>query len=272
MTQFIQLLYQFTVNIGFPSYALAIVLLGVVVRILLFPLNLKQMKSTIGMSEIQPQMQELQKKYANNREKLNEEMMKLNKEYDVNPAAGCLPMLIQMPILYALFTAMRQYSFDEHASFFWINSLNDKDHLYILPVLLAIVTYLTQRYMMPKGSPMADNPSMKVMLYTMPIMMLVFSINFPSGLCLYWVTTSTLMVFQQLVMNKQRTKEMARRALEREKRAEEREELKVVEKSKGQNPSKRKTQKQIKQEQKARKRGDAFDKNNPKATYTPPKK
>lgn len=283
MTQFIHVLYNFTVTIGFPSYALAIILLGIIVRVLLFPLSMKQMKSTLGMAEIQPELQQLQKKYANNREKLSEEMNKLYKEYSVNPAAGCLPILIQMPILYALFVAMREYNFAENASFFWIESLNDVDPYKILPILLALVMFLQQKLAMVKGSPAADNPTMKIMLYVMPVMMGFFALNFPSGLCLYWVTTSTLMIFQQLVMNRSRKIELEKRAVMREKIKEEREERIEEEKRKGQNPSKRKTKQQLKTEHKAKQReansykapGDTatgFNPNKPKATYKPPKK
>ena len=118
MKSAIGVFYDFTQVIGFPSYALAIVLIGVVVRILLFPLSLKQMKSMLGMSEIQPELKEIQAKYSGNREKMNEEMQRLYQEYDVNPMAGCLPILIQMPILYSLFRALRTYKFTENDAFF----------------------------------------------------------------------------------------------------------------------------------------------------------
>lgn len=281
MTTVIRTFYEFTVTLGFPSYALAIILLGIVVRILLFPLSLKQMKSTLGMSEVQPELKEIQKKYANNREKMNEEMQRLYKEYDINPVAGCLPILIQMPILYGLFRALREYQFTEYDSFLWIEHLNDKDPYFILPIVLAAAMFIQQRFMMPKGSPMADNPSMKIMLYVMPFMMGFFALQFPSGLSVYWVTTTVLMIFQQLVMNKQRAKEMEKRAELRAKREEERERRKKAEKLRGQNPSKRKSNKEIKAIQKAKKDNTyrppskdgstrIFDPKNPKAVYQKP--
>lgn len=276
MTNFIHILYTLTQNIGFPSYALAIVILGVIVRILLLPLSIMQMKSTIGMSEIQPEIRELQTKYGNNREKLSEEMGKLYKEYDVRPAAGCLPLLIQMPILYALFRAMREYNFSENASFFWIESLNNTDALYIMPILLAVVMFLQQKLSMPKGSEMANNPSMKVMLYFMPVMMGFFALQFPTGLCLYWITTSAIMIFQQMFMNRLRAKEMEERKVEREKRREEREKELEKQAKQGQNPSKRKTKQQLKNEHKAKKRNSstyqAPTKTGSGATYKAPKK
>lgn len=283
MKSAIGVFYDFTQVVGFPSYALAIVLIGVVVRILLFPLSLKQMKSMLGMSEIQPELKEIQAKYSGNREKMNEEMQRLYQEYDVNPMAGCLPILIQMPILYSLFRALRTYKFTENDTFFWIQHLNDKDPYFILPVVLAIVMFLQQRLAMPKGSPMADNPSMKAMLYVMPVMMGFFALQFPSGLCVYWVTTSALMIFQQIVMNKQRKKELEKRAEERAKRQAEREQQAKEERLKGQNPSKRKSKKELKALHKAKKGTGykapsksggtkGFDPNKPKAVYRPPGK
>ena len=102
ISKVIDILYGLTVTIGFPSYALAIIMISILLKLLLYPLMQKHMKSTMNMQEVQPKMEYLQKKYKNNPEKLNEEMMKLYKEYDVNPMAGCLPMLIQMPIWIAI--------------------------------------------------------------------------------------------------------------------------------------------------------------------------
>ena len=139
-TSFIDALYSLTNAINFPSYALAIIILGLIVRLILLPLTIMQMKSMLGMTEIQPELQRLQKQYVNNREKLSEEMMKLYQEYNVKPAAGCLPILIQLPILYILFWAIRDYNFADsaHANFFWISSLNNTDPTYILPIVLGI--------------------------------------------------------------------------------------------------------------------------------------
>jgi YidC/Oxa1 family membrane protein insertase len=271
-------IYGLTVSMGFPSYALAIIILGIIVRVLLLPLSIKQMKSMLGMSEIQPELQQLQKQYANNREKLAQEMNRLYEEYDVHPMAGCLPMLIQMPILYALFRAMREYNFEENASFFWIQSLNNTDSLFILPVALGLVMFAQQKLAMPKES-LAANPSMKMMVYVMPVMMAVMGVQFPSGLCLYWITTSALMVFQQLYMNSLRKKELAKRAELRAQREAQRQVEQKEQAKKGQNPSKRKTKQQLKNEHKARKRDQKVEdgtykapsKKGSGATYHPPK-
>lgn len=224
ISKVIDALYQVTVMIGFPSYALAIILISILIKIILFPLMQKQMKSTMNMQEVQPKLEYLQKKYKNNPEKMNEEVMKLYKEYNVNPMAGCLPLLIQMPILIGLFGALRQYDFDpiEHATFFWIPNLADKDPLFILPVLVAATMFLQQKISMATTPQAAENPTMKTMLYVMPAMMLFVCWSMPSGLCLYWAFFSILSIVQQFFMNKQKRKEMearaAREAEEKEKR------------------------------------------------------
>lgn len=224
ISKVIDALYQVTVMIGFPSYALAIILISILIKIILFPFMQKQMKSTMNMQEVQPKLEYLQKKYKNNPEKMNEEVMKLYKEYNVNPMSGCLPLLIQMPILIGLFGALRQYDFDpiEHATFFWIPNLADKDPLFILPVLVAATMFLQQKISMATTPQAAENPTMKTMLYVMPAMMLFVCWSMPSGLCLYWAFFSILSIVQQFFMNKQKRKEMearaAREAEEKEKR------------------------------------------------------
>ena len=217
-------LYQLTVAIGFPSYALAIIMISILLKVILYPLMQKQMKSTMNMQEVQPKLEYLQKKYKNNPEKMNEEVMKLYKEYDINPMAGCLPLLIQMPILIGLFAALRQYDFQplEHAAFFWIPNLGEKDPFFILPVLVALTMFLQQKISMATTPSAAENPTMKTMLYVMPAMMLFVCWSMPAGLCLYWAFFSILGIVQQFFMNKQKRREMAaraeREAAEKEKR------------------------------------------------------
>ena len=282
-TSFIDALYSLTNAINFPSYALAIIILGLIVRLILLPLTIMYMKSMLGMTEIQPELQRLQKQYANNREKLSEEMMKLYQEYNVKPAAGCLPILIQLPILYILFWAIRDYNFADsaHANFFWISSLNNTDPTYILPIVLGIIMFIQQKIAM-SINPQAMDPSnpmnmtMKMMLYVMPLIMAFSATQMPSGLVIYWLTTSGFMVFQQLYMNrvrKKRTrknapKKRAAREAERQKELEE-------EKKRGQNKSKKKTKQQLKNEHKAKKREAKYQapaKEGSSATYHAPKK
>lgn len=281
-TSFIDGLYSLTNMIGFPSYALAIIILGLIVRLLLLPLTIMQMKSMLGMSEIQPELQRLQKQYANNREKLSEEMMKLYSEYNVKPAAGCLPILIQLPILYILFWSIRQYDFSNvaHANFFWISSLNDTDPTFVLPVILGIVMFLQQKLTMAMNPQSTDpsnpmNMTMKMMLYVMPLIMVFSATMMPSGLVIYWLTTSTFMVFQQIFMSRIRKKELVKRAEERAAREAQRQKEQEEEKKRGQNKSKKKTKQQLKNEHKARKRESQYQapsKEGSSATYHAPKK
>ena len=221
----IDALYQVTAAVGFPSYALAIIMISILIKLILYPLMQKQMKSTMNMQEVQPKIQYLQKKYKNNPEKMNEEVMKLYKEYDINPMAGCLPLLIQMPILIGLFMALRQYSFDpiEHASFLWVSNLGEADPMHILPVLVAVTMFLQQKISMATSAGNEQTEQMmKTMLYMMPAMMLFVCWTMPAGLCLYWGFFSLLSIVQQYFMNKQKKKEMEARAIreaeEKEKR------------------------------------------------------
>ena len=183
-----------------------------------------------------------------------------------------------MPILYVLFYALRAYNFNEHASFFWINSLNNNDPLFILPIVLALVMFFQQKLAM--GSTMSDptnpaNMSMKMMVYIMPVMMGFMALNFPSGLCIYWITTSVFMIFQQMFMNQLRKKELEKRKEAREKRAAEREAERIAAQKRGQNPSKKKSKQQLKNEHKKKKREAKYNapsKEGSTATYHPPKK
>ena len=225
-------LYQVTAAIGFPSYALAIILISILLKLILYPLMQKQMKSTMNMQEVQPKLEYVQKKYKNNPEKMNEEVMKLYKEYDINPMAGCLPLLIQMPILIGLFMALRQYNFDpiEHATFFWVPNLGQADPLHILPVLVALTMYAQQKVTMSSTAGNEQTAQMmKTMLYMMPAMMLFVCWSMPAGLCLYWAFFSVLSIIQQYFMNKQKKKEMEARAI---REAEEKEKSIAAKKAK----------------------------------------
>ena len=167
-------------------------------------------------------------------------MLKLYKEYDVNPAGGCLPLLIQFPILIGLFMALRQYDFTpiEHAVFLWVPNLGDVDPYHILPVLVALTMFLQQKLSMATtGGNEQTAQMMKTMLYVMPAMMLFVCWSMPAGLCLYWAFFSVLSIIQQHFMNKQKQKEIAereaRQAEEKEKRIADKKAKMVAEKKSG---------------------------------------
>lgn len=205
----LRLLYDLSVQIGIPSYALAIFFLTLLIKLILYPLSAKQMRSMKKMQEIQPLANELKEKYKNSPEKANKAVLELYSKNKVNPMAGCLPLLIQMPILIALFRTLQQFQYaDLGASFFWIPHLKDPDPFKILPVLVALATYFQSR--VSSGTKTSNNTvdaqvasTQKTMLYMMPIFIGWMSINFPAGLGLYWVFFSILGGIQQVYINRQ---------------------------------------------------------------------
>lgn len=201
MTWLLNLLYNFTVVIGLPNYGLAIILLTIVIKLVLYPLTQKQMKSMLAMQQLQPKIKEIQDKWkSKDPKKAQEQVMQLYKENNVNPAAGCLPLLIQMPILIALYRSLFgfQYANTAHASFIWLQNLSDKDPYYILPVLAGVTTYLQS-----KLTTTSNDPTQKMMLYTMPVFIAWISATVPAGLALYWATFNVASAVQQYFVNKQ---------------------------------------------------------------------
>ncbi len=189
------------------SYGWAIVIVTILIRLLLVPLNVKQLKSTQAMQDIQPKIKELQHKYsskdAKTQEKLQQEQMALFKEHNVNPLAGCLPMFVQMPIMIALYQAIRRTPGLQEGVFLWFD-LSLPDPYYILPLIAAGATFLQQKLSMAgAGSGQAAaNPSMSMMMYMMPVMIGVMSMFFPAALSLYWVVGNVFMVFQTIFIRK----------------------------------------------------------------------
>ena len=201
VTNSLEWLYQLTVQMGFPSYALAIVLLTVIIKILLYPLTYKQMKSMKVMQELQPKIKELDRKYKTDPKKKQEAMMELYKQHGANPMSGCLPLLIQFPILIALFRGLQTFqpSNMEHYNFLWIKDLGQADPTgIILPVLVGLATF-AQQYV---TSPNTSDPTQKTMLYAMPILFGFMTRSFPAGLALYWIIFSIVGGLQQIYINK----------------------------------------------------------------------
>ena len=189
----VEFMYQLTVSAGIPSYGMAIILMTVVIKMILYPLTVKQVKSMKAMQELQPKMKRLQEQYKTNPQLLQQEMQKLYREAGVNPLAGCLPMLVQMPILMAIFYALKDATYEGgNPSFLWMPSLSEADPYYILPVLSALSTYLTSRQTTDES-----NQQMKMMMYIMPIFIGWMSMNFAAGLVIYWITMNLVQVVQQ---------------------------------------------------------------------------
>ncbi|MCL5959635.1 MAG: YidC/Oxa1 family membrane protein insertase [Chloroflexi bacterium] len=182
------------------NYGLAIILFTIAVKLVMLPLTIQQLRSSKAMMVIQPKLRELQKKYGKDREKLMQEQMALYKEHKVNPAAGCLPLLIQMPVWFGLYQALMLLNSREGfavGGFLWIPSLAHQEGApYILAILTAATQWVVQRMMAPK----TDDPQQKTMnqmTQFMPLMFLVFAFQVPAGLVLYWVTSNLFTFVQQ---------------------------------------------------------------------------
>jgi len=190
----LQLLYNLTDVAGFGSYGMAIILLTIIIKMILYPLTVKQVKSMKAMQELSPKMKKLQEKYKNDPQLMQQKIGALYQEAGVNPLAGCLPLLIQMPILMGMYYALYnfQYPSEAAAAFLWLPSMSAPDPLYILPVLSALTTFLQQ-----KMSTTEMNQQMKIMMTVMPLFIGWISLKFPSGLVLYWVTMNIVQIAQQ---------------------------------------------------------------------------
>jgi YidC/Oxa1 family membrane protein insertase len=199
------------------NYGLAIIVFTILVRGVLSPLNIKQLKSARKMASLGPLQKELQRRYKGDRAALQQATMELYKEQGVNPAAGCLPLLVQMPILYSLifvFSNIRNlknahgaYIAIYHTNFLWF-SLDKPDSLFghfffgahsfwgPLPVLAAATQWVQQRMMMQPTSDPQQRSTQQIMQF-MPLMIMLFAVNYPSGLALYWVTSTVFSIVMQ---------------------------------------------------------------------------
>jgi len=204
-SELIQFMYGVTVTLGVPNYGLAIIFITIIIKVGLFPLTQKQMKSMRGMQEIQPKVKYLQSKYKDNPETLQKKTMELYKEHNVSPFGGCLPLIIQMPIFIAFYQSLIKFEFTvaEHAKFLWIPKLGEPDPYYLLAVLAALTTYFQQRISMVD----TKDQTQKTMLYMMPLFMAWIAIKMPAGLPLYWIIFNTLGILQQLYVNRSSKKE-----------------------------------------------------------------
>lgn len=156
------------------------------------------------MQELQPKIKALRAKYKKSktdiaqRRKMNEETMKLYKEHGVNPAGGCLPMLLQLPIFFGFFMLLRQSIEIRHSPFIlWIKDLSVSDPYYVTPILMGATQFISQKMM-----PTSADPSQARMMLIMPVVMTFLFMSFPSGLVLYWLTNNVLQIAQQYIMNR----------------------------------------------------------------------
>jgi YidC/Oxa1 family membrane protein insertase len=188
------------------SYGWVLVIFGILVRMLIWPLNQSAMRSSIKMQRLQPQMQEIQKKYRNDPERQREAVMKMYQEHGMNPFApilGCLPMLLPMPVLFALYFVFMNTIEFRGVPFLWLPDLAVKDPYYITPVLMGL-SMLVLSWIGMKGAP--QTPQTKMIGYMMPAMMTVLFWNFPSGLNLYYGVQNLVALPQQWLLTRERAK------------------------------------------------------------------
>jgi len=206
----IQYLYHVTVAMGVPSYGLAIILVTVLIKFVLYPLTNKQMKSMRQMQQIQPKMKVIQERFKDDPQRMQKELMELYKQHGVSPLSGCLPLLVQLPILLAFYRALYtlKYVNVAHAGFFWVSNLSEPDKLSYLfginhpiggffPLLAGVTTYIQQRI----STVDANDPTQRTMLYAMPVFIAWMAGSLPAGLALYWVTFNILSIAQQVWVN-----------------------------------------------------------------------
>jgi len=197
-------LYQYV-----PNYGLAIIILTVFIKIILWPLGQKSYKSMNDMKKLQPIIAEFREKYKGDKQKMNQEMMALYKTYKINPMGGCLPMIAQIPVFFALYRMLYEAIELRHAPFFgWINDLSAPDRLfrfdfaiplmqppYGIPVLTIIMG--ASMLLQQKMTPAAGDPMQQKMMMLMPLVFTFIFINFSSGLVLYWLVNNIISIAQQ---------------------------------------------------------------------------
>ncbi len=189
-----------TLGIG---YGWVLILFGVLIRVVLWPLNARSMRAQLKNMELQPRIKEIQEKYKGSPEVMQKEMMKLYKE-GFNPFGGCLPLLIPFPVLIALFFVFQSTIEFRGVEFLWLPDLSRFDPLYILPLLLGSTMFL-QQWITSKSTPSnMNNPQMKMMMYFMPIFMTVIFLRFASGLNLYYVAQNIASIPQQVLLMRER--------------------------------------------------------------------
>ena len=199
------------------NYGISLIILTVIVKLVLYPLYAKQIKSTANMSDMSEKSKEIQRRYANDKEKMNEEMQKLYAETGFNPMSGCLPMLIQFPIIMGLFALLRNpmkympddpaLMFANHESFLWIKDLAQPD-LWILPIAAGLATFFAfsmnsaMQMQQPGANPGQQKAMNAIMKYFFPLSILWLARSYPAGLAIYWAGGQFMQIFFNIRINK----------------------------------------------------------------------
>ena len=191
------------------NYALSIIIMTVIIRLIILPLYSMQLKSNEQMMAVQPKIKEIQTKYKDNPEKMNQKLQELYEDHKIRPAMGCLPLLIQLPIIWGLFALLRNpmdyisntdMVIAVHESCFWINDLTQPD-MWILPIIAGVATYISMKIttVSSQGNNSA-NATMKAMQYFMPVMIVWMGRTLPAGLCMYWIMSYIFQIIQTKVI------------------------------------------------------------------------
>ena len=188
------------------AYGWVLIMFGILVRALLWPLNQRAMESSIRMQAVAPLMKQLQDRHKNDPERLQREMMRLYKEHNVNPLGGCLPMLLPMPVLFALFFVFANTIEFRGVPFLWLTDLSRADPYYIIPILMGLSMFVLSKVGQIGVPP---NPQAKMMVYFMPVFMTVLFLRFASGLNLYYLVSNLFSIPQQYLIAKRRLRQQA---------------------------------------------------------------
>jgi len=222
MTTFLEWLFNLASMVGLPYWGVAIILFTIIIKMVLYPLTVKQTVSMRKMTELQPKVQALQKKYGNDKQKMNQKVMELYSEENASPYSGCLPLVVQLPILWVFYRTLYDFSKHPNASdpsytFLGFNITQTYglglDYHLILPIIAAVTTYFMSKVSMataPKKNPNASAGGMaasaeqtqKIMLIIMPFFMAYIVVTLPSGLGIYIVTMNIVSILQTIYINK----------------------------------------------------------------------
>lgn len=192
------------------AYFLDLVIFTAIIKTILLPLTISQTKSNIMMQKMQPKLKEIQEKYKNDPQKMQEEQMKLYKESGTNPLSGCLLLLIQWPIIIAMYYVVANIQGFKDVGFLWVKSLGSYDRTFILPILSGLSSYLMGVMVSPKGDDPSAQQQRKMNLY-MSILFVVMFFKFQAGVVLYWIISNVIQILQQyFIINRIRHKEEAK--------------------------------------------------------------
>jgi YidC/Oxa1 family membrane protein insertase len=184
-------------KITFSNWGIAIILMTIGLRTMLFPLTFKSIKTTIAMRRLKPEVDALNAKFKDDAQAKNLAMMELWKKHGVNPFGGCLPQLVQMPVWFAMYTTLQTAVEMYHVRFLWFHDLSAPDPYYVLPLLLGAFMIVQQRIVPQQGM---DPVQQKMMMWMMPIIFTVMMLFLPAALGVYMLTNSVLGIVQQLVL------------------------------------------------------------------------